>query len=61
VKKAKKKFKIPEMPLSGTDDEIERREQLLEKLKPTTNNKAFDEDSIKLSVTFKVDFNKEKK
>jgi hypothetical protein len=57
----KKKFEIPEMPLFGTDNEIEKREELLEKLKPLTSNQVFEEDSIKLSINFKVDFNKKAK
>ena len=56
----KKKFKIPDLHLMGTDDEVHKREELLEKLKPVMNNQVFEEESIKVQINFKVDFNKEK-
>lgn len=53
-----KKYKIPDLPFKGTDEEIKRREEMLEKLKPNISTPIIDEESIKLSVTFKVDFSK---
>lgn len=51
-----KKYKIPDLPFKGTDEEIKRREEMLEKLKFNISTPIIDEECIKLSVTFKVDF-----
>lgn len=51
-----KKFNIPDLPFKDTDEEIKKREEMLEKLKPNLISPAIDEESIKLSITFKVDF-----